>query len=196
MTTDGEKLGELFHDTRREDHEDTLASLDTSLVGDGPATTREVRVDRADQAYALLHHAGKIDGPFEWPSVKAARLQREAMQENRPPEMRSFHWLSSRFAVSQEEIQMANDPAVILADEPDGTVAVREDFADNDALDARASVTWLRCKDLEDARRYVRQVGEDFGEPGPGEDDGKYWLRTIFVKQAPDQIQKVSPYGE
>ena len=195
MTIDGDDLSREFHETRRGDHEGTLAGLDKSFPDD-PATTREGRVDRADIAYATLHEAGKLDGPFEYPSVRAARLQREAMAERRPATMRSFHWADTEYATSQEEIELAHDPAAMLAGAADGTVAIKESFSDNDVLQGSSSVTWLHCRDLEDAQRYVQQVGVSFSEPGPGEDDGKYWYREIYVKQGSDQIVRASVYGK
>lgn len=190
------ELGEKYHRGRRDDQERAVGGLTHSFPESASTSSREERVDRADIAYGALHKAGKLDGPFEYPSVRAARLQREAVAENRPPTLRYFHWGDTEYASSQDEIHMAQDPAAILADEPDDTVAIMEHVSDNDALDGSSTVTWLRCDGLKDARRYVRQVGSEFSEPGPGEDDGVYTYRTIYVKESPDRVYEVSPYGE
>jgi len=195
MNSNEERLGKEFHRTRQDDHEATLARLSSSVTEGLSVGSREGRVDTADRAYTLLYQAGKIEGPFEYPSVRAARLQREAVAENKPPEMRCFHWAADDYATSQEQIRIAGDPTEILGDEPDGTVAIMESVSDNDVLQGSSTVTWLRCRDLEDARRYVQQVGPEFSQPGPGEDDGVYTYRTIYLKAMPDQIQEVSAYN-
>lgn len=187
------KLGRDFHRTRRGDQERTIGDLTHSFPEPASTSSREERMDRADVAYAALYKAGKIDGPFEYPSVRAARLQREAVAENRPPEMRRFHWTDRDFASSQDEIRMARDPAAILAEEPDGTVAIMESVSDNDAVQGSSTITWLRCDNLEDAQRYIQQVGSEFSQPGPGEDDGVYTLRTIYMKESPELILEVPP---
>lgn len=190
---ENKNLGKDFHRTRRDDQELAIGDLTHSFPEPASTSSREERLDRADVAFAALHQAGKVDGPFEYPSVRAARLQREAVAENRPPTLRRFHWRDTEYASSQDEIHLAENPVEILADEPDGTVAIMESVSDNDALNGSSTVTWLRCDGLEDAQRYIGQVGSEFSEPGPGEDDGVYTLRTIYVKESPELVREVFP---
>lgn len=189
MSQDEVNLGSEFHRTRRGDHEDTIFDLSTSFTGELPTpATLERVVDSADGAYAALHNAGKLIGPFELPSVRAARLQREAVAENRPPVLIGYSWRDSDYRQSQQEMRDAVDPNLVLASQPNGTVAILEEVCDNDALAGSKRVTWLICEGVEDARRYIAQVGEYFSEPGPGEDDGRYTFRSIYIKQ-PSQPQ-------
>jgi hypothetical protein len=196
MNHEFDPINEAFHKTRRTDHEQTMADLDKSYPGK-PGATREQRLDRADIAYSELYEKGGLEGPFELPSERSARLHREAVKEDRPPEIYTFSWRDSEFSwslntfydeESRERARIANDPKSALIEEPDGTYAIKESFRDNDFLDGSSRITWLRCGSAEDARRYVRQVGEYHEEPGPGWDDGKYYKRDIYKKESADNV--------
>ena len=108
--------------------------------------------------------------------------------------MAQAYWGHNEIATAQE-IQKIKDPEIMMADIEVGGVAILEVVSDNDALDGSYTVTWLRPRDLADARRYVQQAGEEASIPGPGEYDGVYTLRTIWVKELPDMIIKASAYG-
>ncbi len=79
-------MDEKYHRTRIDDHESTMSVL---ASGDNPDTPlphdRGTLLDLADIKYQKSYDAGEIDGPFEFPSVRANRLRREAAQEGRPP---------------------------------------------------------------------------------------------------------------
>ncbi len=180
------KIAIDYHATRREDHEDEMEMLANASTKGVQQTNREARTDHADAAYATMAAAGLVTGDFEWPSTRSARIHREASAENRPPEFGGFtirHNDELRDPELMQRMRDAEDPEKALADRPVGSVAIRETVNDNDALDGSSSVVWLDCGDLETAKTYLEQAGPYFAQPGPGEDDGVYTQREIFVRQ-------------
>jgi hypothetical protein len=182
MTDHSSELSKAFHATRRADTDATVRELAGSKPSEGYETL-ENRLDRADSIFATLYHAG-LEADTEPPSVRRARLQREAMAENRPPCIQKWSWSDREYGVKEKEIQAAEDPKVALASESSGTIAIQEVTNDNDPFAGSRTVEWLRCDDIEDAERYLEQVGLSFEEPGAGEGDGRYISRTVYLKQS------------
>ena len=72
-----EENTKLFHQTRQLDRHSFLYRTATQTPGSGRPSSYEGLMDSADRNYVLLHQAGKLDGPFELPSVAAARMLSE-----------------------------------------------------------------------------------------------------------------------
>lgn len=189
------QLARLFHITRQQDQHSRMYGIATDSPNppDPLSRTREQLMDSADLNYARLHKAGKLDddGPFEFPSVAAARMQREAEQENRPPEIAQSCWRDGKYDGMKE----FKDPEIMMAAMPVGSVAIFEGVNDNDMLDGSYTATWLRPCDLADARRYVQQAGESTSISGPGEDDGIYTTREIWLKETAGIITEIRAHG-
>jgi hypothetical protein len=198
MSDENKDIAKRFHETRREDHEDTIEDLAGSIPNAGDVSSREVHLDLADIAFGKLHDEGKIEGPFELPSERAKRLQREADEENRPETISTYSLSGDISFLSEDERKQrmqqkedAADPDKALAELPIGTVAIRETVRDLDPVSPSLTINWLRCQDASEAESYLEQAGVSRYVPSyGGEEDGIFTKREIFTKaEQPSQAQ-------
>lgn len=241
-------VDEMYHRTRIDDHERTMGQL---ASGGNPATplphNREIAMDLADINYQKSYDAGEIDGPFEFPSVRAARLRREAVADGRPPglavsdeyrrvmekpitganpdddifikefrDKRHKKFLKdyglgdeastvediseadkeraeriTKEYAEQEKRRKLEAIGILMQDLPVGSSLIEETINDNDAVQPSEHTNWLQCDDAEQAARYLYKVGDNYYEPGPGEDDGVLTIRYMYVKEGDDTVRKV-----
>jgi hypothetical protein len=162
--------------------------VDLSRMRGGNESSHESRLDNADASYPLAHSAGIMrdetgrEEEFEFPSVKRARLQREAESFADRPAVITTDTISHSELSDKERREAHNalsKPEVALTGF-DGPVAILEEIADNDALQGSSTITWLGPASREDAQAYLDSVGTYFARPGPGEDDGVYTSRRII----------------
>jgi hypothetical protein len=121
--------------------------------------------------------------------IEAKRRRHEEIS-NSP--IRSLTIPYENFFARRKEIEEVSDPAIALANESEGTVAVKIDTEDNEMSTGTITIRWLRCESAEEAEEYIAsQGGENSFEPTNGisssaEGCNINTSRTIHIKRSSD----------
>ncbi len=169
----------------RQKHEMFISDL--SNMQAAQPRSLEARLDKADMSYQIAYNAGIIEGAFEYPSVRRTRLQREAVAEARPRSLAIYSVRQGDIRAeydykSYEELKDFQTAHRLYKELGfSGPAAILEIVNDNDYFNGSTSAEWLACDSVKQAEEYVQRVGIEESIPGPGEDDGIYTSRTIFL---------------
>lgn len=126
------------------------------------------------------HGGESLEEPIQWPSA----IHKEQVAKNRPPVVASATLNDSNFTdpEAQEHWKKLNDPATALEGVHGKPVVVKERISVKGEFDGESSqkVNWLGCDSREEAEGYVERVGDEYQDPGPGEDLGVFEYREIY----------------